>query len=215
MYTFENGRVMVTTSTGARVQCKGVFAMLMQAGSTIPSPDEPLPPTYEIVGLGGETQHAHHTADSIKERSTPEEKEQWEQYLKAHAEYAAQKAARDMAVARLRTNVLVDRGIVVLDTPDLDRWAERVSERYGIAVHDDPEDRWLQYINMEIAPTQDDMYALTAGIAAASGLSTEVMARVEDMFRHSMGQRNREAAAQDPAAVSGANAEKSPGMVHG
>ena len=84
LFEIVDGKVIVTTSTGARVECLPYGDDLMRAGTALTLPDKPQAPTY-VLGEPeeGERQiRVPYTATSIDDSSTPpEDTEAWGKYV--------------------------------------------------------------------------------------------------------------------------------------
>ena len=201
VYKEENGKVIVTLY-GHECECMPEFGFVIQAGSGIPMPPEPQPPTYTIHALGGVTEDRPHTATSIKDpKTSDEEKAQWADYLMAFDAHEIAVAEVKRKRNRAQINAIIDRAIVLRDIPasgDLSKWADRQMDRYGIAVERETEDDLvLSWIHLNVIRVPNDAYKLIMGIAAASGLGREVLSQVEGMFLDSLGRRKGTDASAD------------------
>ena len=190
-YRIENGSVIVTLY-GYDCECMPELGFVVMAGSGIPMPTAPKPPTYTIEALGGVTAQYPHTAETIKDpKTTDEDKELWAFYLDALAVHQAEVQEVTNQRARARTNAIIDRAIKIRGTPsmpDMNAWADRQMDRYGIAVSRETDDDLLMaWIVGNVIRVQADAYKLLMGIAVASGLSPEDMASMEATFLDHMG----------------------------
>lgn len=194
------GRVIVTTSRGIRVVCKPVATMLdgideEEHRKALAEVGVPSVPTYEVKDVSGDVSAVEYDQEAIDDPNTPDEdREAWEEYRDklAQAEALAQQRSNDRMM-----RIIAVSGTEILDPEPEDEWTAR-HEFMGWDVPKNKYERMYHYFRREVVGTQDDGYKLIAGISAASGMSQEVLAVIEDRFRRAMGQDD---AAADPGAV--------------
>ena len=202
LYEIVVGAVIVTTSTGHRVECLPYGDDLMRAGSALVLPDKPSPPTYPLgePGEDGTVIRVPYTAQSIDGSDVPaEDTEAWGQYLLAMREYNIQLASVQAQANLMKSRVLIHRATRVLDLPpDLNAWAQERLDFYGIPAPSDEKELLFDYFTSEVSKTLDDVLALMSGIMRATGIQEEVLDRFEDNFRHSMGRAEGDETQEDP-----------------
>ena len=213
-YEIEDGRVYVTTSTGARVECLAMGDQLMRVGTAILDPTEPTVPMYTAVSVEGGTEDFPHDEKSIQDPKTPDEdRAAWAEYLVAKADHDAKAAANESRRATLRVRFMALRATRVVGHPDLEEWAREQEEEWAIPVPDGETDRLLFYWTTEAVKTQEDGYKVFNGVMAATGLDEEVLDQVEEMFRNSLGRPNGADAAQDTGDAEEGERGQAPGLV--
>lgn len=205
-----DGKVIVTTSTGARVECLPYGDDLMRAGTALIFPDKPDAPTY-LLGEPeeGERQiYVPYTATSIDDEKTPaEDTEAWGKYVPLLLAYNLEVAAIEEEKGLMRARVLLHKATQIIDMPDLAAWAKEQEEFYGIPVPDDAEERLLQYFSTEVSKTKDDAMLLMTGILRATGATEEVLDAFEDTFRDTVGDGAGEDAEGDQGDTSAAETD--------
>ena len=186
-----DGKVIVTTSTGARVECLPYADDLMRAGTALVLPDKPEAPTY-VLGEPEEGEReirVPYTATSIDDEKTPaEDTEAWGQYVPLLLAYNLEVKAIEEKQGLMRARVLIHKATRVIDQPDLHEWAKQQEEFYGIPMpEEDEEALLLQYFGTEVSKGTDDMLLLMAGVMRATGVTEEVLDAFESNFRDQMG----------------------------
>ena len=185
-----DGKVIVTTSTGARVECLPYGDDLMRAGTALAFPEKPEPPTY-LLGDPEEDErqiYVPYTATSIDDETTPPEDTQaWAEYVPLLLAYNLEVAAIEEKQALMRARVMIHKATRVIDQPDLQVWAKMQNEFYGIPVPEDDEDLLLQYFTTEVSKSSEDALLLMAGIMRATGVTEEVLDAFESNFRDQVG----------------------------
>jgi hypothetical protein len=185
-----DGRVIVTTSRGHRVECLPIATMLDELSAEY-NEKMPSPPTHQISDVTGTTIDVPYTEESIsKLADVPEaDKEAWAKYLE-------EKAVLEAELAERRIRVIATRGIKVIDMPAEETWIAE-HEFLGYTVPDAPLPRLYHYVKTEVLGTKEDGIKVTAGIYRASGLDEEVLNQIEASFRASRGKQKREDAGTD------------------
>lgn len=185
-----DGKVIVTTSTGARVECLPYGDDLMRAGTALTLPDKPEPPTY-VLGEPEEGEReirVPYTATSIDDSNTPaEDTEAWGKYVPLLLAYNLEVEAIKEKQTLMRARVMIHKATRVLDQPDLSVWAKMQEEFYGIAVPEDKNELLIQYFTTEVSKSSEDALLLMAGIMRATGVTEEVLDAFESNFRDQMG----------------------------
>lgn len=191
LFEIVDGKVIVTTSTGWRVECLPFGDDLMRAGTALVFPEKPEPPNYRL----GEPEEGEreiwvpHTEASIQDPETPEEdKRAWAEYLPKLEAYGQEVSALVEQQSVMRSRVMVYRATKIVELPDLDEWAKEREEFYGIPTPGDDRELLFQFFTGEVARTQDDVMRLMAGIMRATGVTEEVLDAFEGNFRDTMGQ---------------------------
>ena len=133
MYQIQDGRVYVTTSTGAKVECLPYGDLLVRAGSTLIPPEMPTPPTYTMTDGDGEERRIAYSEKSIQDSSTPDEdKAAWASYLDQMAAYQTELAALEARRNLQRVNIMALKAVRVVGQPDLEIWAKEMEDLFGI-----------------------------------------------------------------------------------
>jgi hypothetical protein len=207
LFEIVDGKVIVTTSTGWKVECLPFGDDLMRAGSALAFPDKPEPPTY-VLGAPEEGERevrVPYNEESIQDPDTPEEdREAWAAYLPLRDAYVAEVAEIQSRQMLMRARVMAHRATRVIDRPDLDAWAKDREVFYGIPTPKDRREVEFQFFTSEVAKTESDILALMAGIMRVTGVSEEVLDQFESNFRDTMGTPGREDAPGDPAGAEAA-----------
>lgn len=196
-YEDVDGKVIVTTSRGHRLECKPVLTMLDGIKETEQAKAEvefglPPPVTYTVTDVTGDTEEFEHDKESIKDPKTPEEdREQWKERERISAEIEAVVDARSN---KRIMRIIATRGVIMLDMPREKSWIEE-HEWLGYTVPKHKRARLYHYFNKEVIGTIEDGVRIMAGITAASGFDKEVLARVEAGFRAKVGEEGRPDAA--------------------
>ena len=205
-----DGKVIVTTSTGARVECLPYADDLMRAGTALVLPDKPEAPTY-LLGEPeeGERQiRVPYTATSIDDEKTPaEDTEKWAAYVPLLLAYNLEVKTIEEKQGLMRARVLMHKATRIIDQPDLHEWAKQQEEFYGIPVAENEEELLLQYYGTEVSASADDMLTLMAGVMRATGVTEEALDQFEANFRDQMGDGAGEDAEGDQADTSAAEAD--------
>ena len=190
LFEIVDGKVIVTTSTGARVECLPYGDDLMRAGTALILPDKPEAPSY-LMGEPEEDErqiYVPYTETSIADPSTPpEDLAAWEEYVPKKLAYDLEVKAIEERQGLMRGRVLIHKATRVVGQPDLHEWAKHQAEFYGIPVADDDEDLLLQYFSTEVSKSTDDMLTLMAGVMRATGATEEVLDQFEANFRDQVG----------------------------
>lgn len=210
-YQIVGGKVIVTTSTGWRVECLPYADQLLLVGSALALPEgviEPEPPRYELRGEFVEGEMRAYDEKSIKGPDvSDEDKEAWEQYLSNKIEYDAETAALQTRRALLQTRFIALKATRVIDQPDLQEWKREQEEEWGIPRPDDPNDLKFAFFTSEVVRGTDthgdlpDATKLFVGISKATGADREVLDNVEEMFRHQVGIGKGADAQADPGVL--------------
>jgi len=207
LFEVVEGKVIVTTSTGWRVECLPYGDDFMRAGSALALPEKPEPPTYRM----GEPEEGEreiwvpYTEASIADKDTPEEdRAAWAEYIPKRDAYLAEVAAVQYQQELMRGRVLVYRATRVLDLPDLREWARMRNEFYGIPTPGDERELLFQFFTAEVSKTAEDALKLLSGVLRATGISEEVLDRVEGNFRDTMGRTGGQDAQADQEGTSAA-----------
>lgn len=190
LFEIIDGKVIVTTSTGAKVECLPYGDDFMRAGTALIMPDKPKPPFYEL----GESEEGEtaimvpYTATSIDDEKTPaEDTEAWGKYVPLLLAYNLEVQAIEEKQALMKARVMIHKATRVLDQPDLDVWAKTQEEFYGIPVPTDKNELLIQYFTTEVSKSSKDALLLMAGIMRATGVTEEVLDAFEQNFRDQMG----------------------------
>jgi len=154
---------------------------------------EPLePPTYETILAGGGTQTFTHDATTLE---SEEDKAAWQAYKDATGKLAAEQA-------QLRLEMVLSALKVKL--PEDTAW-ERKLKRWHITVPEDPDAKWMFYVQREILKTPSDIFEAMTQIIGASmrgSVSEEAIEAASATFRSSVQEAAREAGVE-PKADSG------------
>lgn len=213
-----DGKVIVTTSTGARVECLPYGDDLMRAGTALTLPEKPEAPTY-LLGEPDEDERqirVPYTATSIDDEKTPaEDTEAWGKYVPLLLAYNLEVAAIEEKQALMRARVMIHKATRVIDQPDLQVWATMQEEFYGIPVPADKNELLIQYFTTEVSKSSEDALLLMAGIMRATGVTEEVLDAFESNFRDQMGDGAGADAEGDQEDAPTAEANGAQGLVDG
>jgi len=213
-----DGKVIVTTSTGARVECLPYGDDLMRAGTALTLPEKPEAPTY-LLGEPDEDERqirVPYTATSIDDEKTPaEDTEAWGKYVPLLLAYNLEVAAIEEKQALMRARVMIHKATRVLDQPDLQVWATMQEEFYGIPVPADKNELLIQHFTTEVSKSSEDALLLMAGIMRATGVTEEVLDAFESNFRDQMGDGAGADAEGDQEDAPTAEANGAQGLVDG
>ena len=218
LFEIVDGKVIVTTSTGWRVECLPYGDDLMRAGTALMFPEKPQPPTYDMAveGVDLEPIRVPYTHESIDDEKTPaEDTEAWGVYLLELQTYNQETAAITAQQSLMRARVMVHRATTILDAPDLTAWAQERVEYYGIPVPDAEKDVLFQFYTSEVSKSQEDVLKIMAGIMRATGVAEEVLDQFESNFRDTLGRTEGEDDSPDPQAVAEPTEDAKAGMVDG
>jgi len=167
-----------TTSLGVRIPVRPISPTLFnRVMHSVKTPD---PPTYEVEIAGGGTQTFAHDEDSIK--GDPEAEKVWREYIEATNQAEAE---RNLRVLRL----VILKG-TALEMPKDDEWSE-LQTYLGLAVPEDPVERYIHYLETEALGDQDDISGLMAAVGRAMGVSQEEIDQSVESFRNNLGNRGR------------------------
>jgi len=183
----QDGRVIITTSRGHRIECLPIATMLDELQSEYNN-KIPQPPTHTITDIADVSVDIPYTEESIKSASE-EDRAKWQRY-------ADEKARLETEVSERRVRVIATQGVRVLDMPEDDAWVAD-HEWMGYTVPASPIQRLYHYVKTEVLGTQEDGIKVTAGIYRASGVDQEVLNQIEESFRDSLGRRNGQDAGTD------------------
>jgi len=218
LFEIVDGKVIVTTSTGAKVECLPYGDDLMRAGTALTLPDKPEPPTY-LLGEPeeGERQiYVPYTATSIDDEKTPaEDTAKWAAYVPLLLAYNLEVAAIEEKQALMRARVMIHKATRVIDQPDLHAWGKMQQEFYGIPVPDDENELLIQYFTTEVSKSSEDALLLMAGIMRATGVTEEVLDAFETNFRDQMGNGRGANAEADTDKAPAAAEDGTEGLVDG
>lgn len=204
--TDEFGHVFYRTRKGHTVECLPVADLYMAVGSSLESESlpEPEPPMYEVVGIGGETEKFYHDEKSIEEDKTlPEEKDAWVQYLADKTEWEVHEAHLSARRHQMRALFLAREGLKLVDF-DLEAWALERASLYGFTLRENMREQDLQemFLDSELLRDTEDAFNIMIGIFKASGMDQEVLDQVEESFRDTMGTKGRADSENDPEETS-------------
>ena len=115
----------------------------------------------------------------------------------------------------MRARVMIHKATRVLDQPDLDAWAKKQEEFYGIPVPDDKNELLIQYFTTEVSKSSEDALLLMAGIMRATGVTEEVLDAFESNFRDQMGDGAGADAEGDQGGAPAAETNGAQGVVDG
>ena len=218
LFEIVDGKVIVTTSTGAKVECLPYGDDLMRAGTALTLPDKPEPPSY-LLGEPeeGERQiYVPYTATSIDDETTPaEDTAKWAAYVPLLLAYNLEVAAIEEKQALMRARVMIHKATRVIDQPDLHVWGKMQEEFYGIPVPADENELLIQYFTTEVSKSSEDALLLMAGIMRATGVTEEVLDAFEANFRNQMGNSSGKDAKADPADAPAPAEDRTEGLVDG
>ena len=184
-YELRDGKVYVTTSTGIEVQCLPFWNEVMMAGSALSFPDEPQVPIYIMTDADQEIVERPYNQEAIDDPKTPEEdRVEWAAYLELKDQYEQDKAKVRYKQEMMRTRVLAIKATRVKGL-DLDAWANEHLEMYGIEIPED--DRMIYWFASEVVKVELDGAKIMAGIARASGMTTDQLDSIEELFPDPLG----------------------------
>lgn len=197
----DDGKVVITTSRGVRLECHPIITEIEAQEENIRSqfewPDAPVRDISHTVppDAGPGWPRTKEMTQSYIDggHASEEEAEQWTEYSGVVASVDAEFTAK-LNDARLRLIVL--RGVTVFEERPEEEWLAE-HEWMGMVVPENPFERRLHYFRTEVLGTMDDMFSVTKGIYQASGVDEEVLDEYEQSFRDQMGRAFREALGSD------------------
>ena len=168
-----------TTSKGITVEflnCQTLLDKLRTSRKVID------PPTYTVKTMTGASEIHAHDKTTIRNEA---EKADWETYQNA-------KLLADLEYSQALLKLCLLRGIKYPEPVD-DAWAKEQAY-LGITVPTDPIEKRLHYITTEVLETQDavDAENIMLGVFEASQVPAEVLSRMADSFRGSVGKSERD-----------------------
>lgn len=168
-----------TTSSGYLVEFQNITNLIAKLASQFPEPERP---TYQVKTAGGPVETHPHDKTTLE---TDADREAWAAY-----EFAVAKHARDFFAAQVRLSLL--RGIKVLNADDK-KFSAWVDEQVliGFAVPTEPGERKLHWLQTEVAPTNEDVISIVAGVARHAGIPEEAVTHLESSFRGALGRAQR------------------------
>lgn len=218
LFEIVDGKVIVTTSTGWKVECLPYGDDLMRAGTALVLPDKPEPPTY-VLGDPEEGEREFrvpYTDTSIEDENTPaEDTEAWGEYLPLRAAYNREVGVIQMQQSLMRARVMAHRATKILDLPDLSVWAKEREEFYGIPIPTDDRELLYDFFTSEVAKSENDVLILWAGIMRATGTTEEVLDAFESTFRDTLGNPEGEDTQADTEGTPAEAKDEAGGLVDG
>ena len=188
-FEIDEDRVIVTTSRGHRLVCLPVMTMIdgiddEEQTRAFAEVGVPPIPTYTVTDVAGDEQEFEYDQEGIDDPTTPEED-------RAAWVLRQERLAEALALAKVRSDERLMRTLAVSGTVDLDAeppevWIPR-HEYLGWTVPESAYERLHHYFTREAIGAQEDGFKIMAGIAAASGMSKEVLAQIEARFRSDVG----------------------------
>lgn len=156
-------------SDGTKIQLKDVDPLFIN--SAINSVTYPKLPTYEVKLASGRIEK--YPMDEKVAEQSPELKPLWDEYVK------------EMQRAQGEQMTRMTRAIILDGTVIPDEWEDRTWERrmriVGIPLPEDPEERWVMYLESKM--TTPESVALTGKIMRRTGVPEEMITAAEDSFR--------------------------------
>ena len=133
------------------------------------------PPTYTVTTASGATETYPHDETTLQ---TDEDKAAWQRYQDAMARLGREKM-------RVATELYLLRGLVIEEPPQ--EWLDEMAV-LGIQIATDARQRKLDYIQIEVLKTPEDLIRATMAITrlSASGVPDEGMRAVEAQFRRAL-----------------------------
>lgn len=209
MFEVKEGRIYVTTSTGWRVECMPYASQVMLAGTALPVPQKPEPPTYTVIDpTDGEEILIPLTEEivNLKDDLTDAEKEAWAEYSDMRTVYEVQEAfaRQERTIHQMRFIAL--KATQLVDPPDFDEWAQERVEIFGMEEIPEGWERQYTHFATEVCCTAQDTYQIMSGIFRASGYALEVLDSIEESFQRDLGE-SEWAVVEEPAEEDAGEAE--------
>ena len=175
-----NGGIFIT-GTGAVLKCKRIPALQIaslrescaEQWRVTQGKEPPTPPTYTAANG---VEYAHNS-DSIKDN--PEQQNDWNTYLKELKEYSDLESSQAFEVF-LKLGVDVEK--------ERDGWEKEAREIFT-NIPRDGQRRKLFYIKNNLTSTEEGV-ALYAALQGLAGIHEDLLAKVDAMFQHPMGESN-------------------------
>lgn len=185
---------------GTTIKLRDVDPLFIQ--TVINSVQFPKRPTYTVTLASGR-EESYPMDEQVAEQS-PELEPQWKAYVQGTQQAEAEQMKR-------MTRAIILDGTVIPDTWE-DRAWERRMKIVGIDIPDDPEERWVMYLESKM--TTAESVALTGKIMRRTGVPEEFVTAAEDSFRDSLhGEREGAGELADADAVARADGEEVAGQV--
>ena len=160
------------TKSGVEIKLKDLDLLFVQQVTN--SVHIPAVPTYTIKTASGRQET--YPLDKVVVEQSPEFKPIWEKYLTDLANAQAEQARRST------------RAIYLEGTEAPDDWYDAAWEKrmkiIGIALPEDREERWIQYL--ETALSTEESMRLIQSIIRRTSLPEEVIQQAEDAFRDTL-----------------------------
>jgi hypothetical protein len=161
-------------TTGIRVTLIGVPPMLIPAIAD--SIEFPSKPTYTVTLATGDAQIFEHDEKSL---TTDEDKKAWADYKAKNNE------AEDTLSRRMLKAVLLEGVIINAEMPELLKWKKR-QELIGIKLSDDEDELALQYKEIAVARSKDDIENIMSMVMELTGVDREALDLAKSSFQDSM-----------------------------
>lgn len=139
------------------------------------------PPQYAAETAGGKVEYHDHDEKSIED-ATPEEKEQWQEYLDTRAEIEIEAKSRS-GLFIFREGLDESYG----DEAQADGWIKQYEKWLG-PVPDDPDDRFMAYVETVLIKTPADQVEVMGRILTLmmDGIPEDLTSAMRAMFRDSL-----------------------------
>lgn len=174
---------------GLVIKLRNIDPIFVQ--TVINSVEFPKKPTYEVKLASGRIEH--YPMDALVAEQSPELEPIWTLYKLEQARAETEQMKR-------MTRALILDGTIIPDQWDDPRW-ERRMKIVGIELPDDPEERWVMYVESKMKT--EETVALTNKIMRRTGVPEEYLTATEDTFRDQI-----HAGSQRPGNVADAGADQ-------
>lgn len=168
------GTDYIITSKGKRIDFIAVSETLLrktQTSGTLPD----VPYRENKLDFGDAVEREELTADNLL---TDEEKTQWQEYVTVR-DAVAEKRNADFIKAVLTKGT-------VFDESGIEEWKEEQVEDWGFILPDKKLELRMEYIQMELAPSPEDMMGIITGVLGKSGLPEKELESMRTMFRSAL-----------------------------
>jgi len=169
-----NGSGTYTTSRGVKVTFNGIATLIDALQSSL-NAKKPLPPTYEVKSLAGNSEIHAHDGTTLE---TEADRAAW-------SEFQTKLTTWNDESQRSLMRLILLRGISVELPSDTD-W-EKQQEFAGIAIPQDPMEKRMHYLQTEVLGSVADYQAMVVGVMRVSGVPEDLLDQVEASFRRSLG----------------------------
>lgn len=142
--------------------------------------EHPVPPKYVVETADGTQEEVYHDETSILDpKTSKEEKDQWEKFLKESVE-------ADQASSNAMLNLILLESVEVpFSQIEKEAWIKKL-KLIGISPPEDPEEQLLMYKKMTVLSDTDDIQNIITKVLELTMVSREEVESVKDSFQDSV-----------------------------